>query len=38
MVLITGENEYFLSPHYDDLTPLAGGTFSMEDEPRYTAA
>jgi penicillin amidase len=40
MVLITGENEYFLSPHYDDLTQLwlAGGTFSMEDEkPRYTA-
>jgi penicillin amidase len=40
MVLITGENEYFLSPHYDDLTKLwlAGGTFSMEDEkPRYAA-
>ena len=40
MVLITGQNEYFLSPHYDDLTVLwrAGGYFSMEEEkPRYTA-
>jgi penicillin amidase len=40
MVLITGQNEYFLSPHYDDLTRLwlAGGYFSMEGEtPRYTA-
>jgi penicillin amidase len=38
MVLITGQNEYFLSPHYDDLTGLwrSGGYFSMEDEkPRY---
>jgi penicillin amidase len=38
MVLITGQNEYFLSPHYDDMTRLwlEGGSFSVEDEkPRY---
>jgi penicillin amidase len=34
MVLITGENEYFLSQHYTDLTDLwlKNGYFSMEEE------
>ena len=40
LVLITGQSEYFLSPHYTDLTDLwmKGEYFSMEDEPaRYRA-
>jgi penicillin amidase len=40
MVLITGQNETCFSPHYDDLTRLwlAGGMFSMEEEPPQTTA
>ncbi len=41
MVLITGQNEHFLSPHYTDMTGLwlGGGYFSVEDaEPKYRTA
>jgi penicillin amidase len=35
LVLITGQNEFFLSPHYTDLTELwmKGDYFSPEEEP-----
>ena len=38
LVLITGQNEYFLSEHYDDMTALwlQGKYFAMEaDDARY---
>jgi len=35
LVLITGQNEYFLSDHYADMIKLwmEGGYFSVEDAP-----